>query len=168
MGVTVITGDAAENLDRGAGRRMRLLIDGRATDQRLSALTCVLPAGSSGPPLHTHPGTDELFIVQDGVLLLHAEGTTHRLGPGDAAFVPRATAHTFASTPDSTVSFLTVHTPGGFEEMHRDIYRAEQQAGRAFTPADIMPIAVRHDWTFAGPPLLPTGELAPAVAPSPV
>lgn len=168
MSVTVVTAEAAENLDRGGGRRMRLLIDGEATDQRISALTSVLPAGSSGPPLHRHPGTDELFIVQEGVLLLHVEGGTHRLGPGDAAFVPRATAHTFASTPDSSVSFLTVHTPGGFEQMHRDICRAEQETGRAFTPADIIPIALRHDWALAGPPLLPTGELAPAVAPSPL
>jgi quercetin dioxygenase-like cupin family protein len=167
MGVTVIAADAAENLDRGGGRRMRLLVASEATDQRLSALTSVLPAGSPGPPLHRHPGTDELFIVQDGVLLLHAEGVTHRLGAGDAAFVPRATAHTFASTPDTAVSFLTLHTPGGFEQMHRDICRAEQHAGRAFSAEDIMPIAARHDWTFAGPPLLPTGELAPAVAPSP-
>jgi hypothetical protein len=30
-----------------------------------------------------------------------------------------------------------------------------------------MPIAARHDWSFAGPPLLPAGELArpPAAAP---
>jgi hypothetical protein len=24
-----------------------------------------------------------------------------------------------------------------------------------------MPIAARHDWSFAGPPLLPSGELTP-------
>ena len=56
--------------------------------------------------------------------------------------------------------FVTVHTPGGFEQMHRDICRAEREAGRAFGPAEIMPIAARHDWSFAGPPLLPSGELA--------
>ena len=120
----------------------------------------MVPAGSSGPPLHVHPGTDELFLVQDGILLLHADGTTHRLGPGGTAFVPRGTAHPFASTPEGPVRFLTVHTPGGFEQMHRDVHRAEQEAGRTLTPADIMPIAARHDWSFAGPPLLASGELA--------
>jgi hypothetical protein len=41
------------------------------------------------------------------------------------------------------------------------------EAGRAFGPAEIMPIAAQHDWSFAGPPLLPAGELArpPAAAP---
>ena len=165
MTATVTQADAAENLDRAGGRIMRLLIPAEAAQQRLSALACVVPAGSSGPPLHVHPGTDELFLVQEGVLLLHVDGVTQRLGPGGAAFVPRGTAHTFASTPEGPVRFLAVHTPGGFEQMHRDVHRAEQEAGRTFTPADIMPIAARHDWTFAGPPLLPTGQLAqPAAA----
>jgi hypothetical protein len=75
--------------------------------------------------------------------------------------VPRGTAHTFASGPGEPVRFLTVHTPGGFEQMHRDVCRAEREAGRAFGPAEIMPIAARHDWSFAGPPLLPSGELSP-------
>jgi mannose-6-phosphate isomerase-like protein (cupin superfamily) len=160
MTVTVTTADAAENLDRAGGRVMRLLIDADATGQRLSALVCEVPAGSAGPPLHIHPGTDELFLIQDGTLLLHADGVTRRLGAGDAAFVPRGAPHTFASTPDGPVRFLAVHTPGGFEQMHRDVCRAEREVGREFTAADIMPIAARHDWAFAGPPLLPTGELA--------
>ena len=75
--------------------------------------------------------------------------------------MPRGTAHTFASGPGEPVRFLTVHTPGGFEQMHRDVCWAEREAGRAFGPAEIMPIAARHDWSFAGPPLLPSGELAP-------
>jgi mannose-6-phosphate isomerase-like protein (cupin superfamily) len=167
MTVTVTTADAAENLDRAGGRVMRLLVDADATGQRLSVLSCEAPAGEAGPPLHVHPGTDELFLIQGGTLLLHADGATRRLGAGDAAFVPRGTAHTFASGPGEPARFLTVHTPGGFEQMHRDVCRAEREAGRAFGPAEIMPIAARHDWSFAGPPLLPAGELArpPAAAP---
>jgi len=157
MTITVTTADAAENLDRAGGRVMRLLVDADATGQRLSVVSCEAPAGEAGPPLHIHPGTDELFLVQGGTLLLHADGATHRLGAGAAAFVPRGTAHTFASGPGEPVRFLTVHTPGGFEQMHRDVC----EAGRAFGPAEIMPIAARHDWSFAGPPLLPSGELAP-------
>jgi mannose-6-phosphate isomerase-like protein (cupin superfamily) len=161
MTVTVTTADAAENLDRAGGRILRLLIDADATGQRLAAMACEARAGEPGPPLHVHPGTDELFLVQSGVLLLHADGRTGRLGAGDAAFVPRGTAHTFASAPGAPVRFLTVLTPGGFEQMHRDVCRAEREAGRAFAPGEIMPIAARHDWSLAGPPLLPTGEPAP-------
>ena len=161
MTITVTTADAAENLDRAGGRILRLLIDADATGQRLAAMACEAPAGEPGPPLHIHPGTDELFLVQSGTLLLYADGGTSRLGAGDAAFVPRGTAHTVASAPGAPVRFLAVLTPGGFEQMHRDVCRAEREAGRVFGPAEIMPIAARHDWSLAGPPLLPTGELAP-------
>jgi mannose-6-phosphate isomerase-like protein (cupin superfamily) len=129
MTITVTTADAAENLDRAGGRVMRLLVDADATGQRLSVLSCEAPAGEAGPPLHVHPGTDELFLVQGGTLLLYADGATHRLDAGAAAFVPRGTAHTFASGPGEPVRFLTVHTPGGFEQMHRDVCRAEREAG---------------------------------------
>ena len=160
MPPTVTRAHDAENLDRGEGRIMRLLIDAQAADQRLSVLTCEVSASSSGPPLHIHPGTDELFLVQDGTLLLHVGGQLHRLAAGDAAFVPRGTVHTFASPPEGPVRFTTVHTPGGFEQMHRDVCRAEREAGHALSAPDIMPIAARHDWVLAGPPLLPSGELS--------
>ena len=88
MTITVTTADAAENLDRAGGRVMRLLVDADATGQRLSALACEAPAGEAGPPLHIHPGTDELFLVQGGTLLLHADGRTYRLGAGDRRSCP--------------------------------------------------------------------------------
>lgn len=161
MTASVTVRDAAENLDRGSGRTMRLLLDAGASDGRVSALWCEHPAGTPGPPLHLHPGTDEWFWVHSGTLLVHIDGRVHRLGGGDSAFVPRGLAHAFAGAPGEPVHFLTVHTPGGFEQMHRDVLAAEREAGRPLGSAEIVPIARRHDWVLAGPPLLPTGELAP-------
>jgi mannose-6-phosphate isomerase-like protein (cupin superfamily) len=158
--VTSTTADAAEHLDRGSGRLMRLLLDAGASHGRVSALLCEHPAATAGPPLHVHPGTDEWFWVLAGTLLVHADGQLHRLDPGDSAFVPRGSAHTFAGAPGEAVRFLTVHTPGGFEQMHREVVAAERVAQRPLTPAEIIPIARRHDWLLAGPPLLPHGELA--------
>jgi mannose-6-phosphate isomerase-like protein (cupin superfamily) len=167
MDAVVVSVEDAENLDRGAGRGLRLLLDAAATGGHLSALLCTLEPAQPGPPLHIHPGTDELFVVLEGALLIHAAGRTSRVERGGAAFVPRGTSHTFASPTDAAVRFLGVHTPGGFEQMHRDVLAAEQATGRALAPADIIPIAGRHDWELAGPPLLPSGVLAsvgPAMA----
>jgi glyoxylate utilization-related uncharacterized protein len=111
-----------------------------------------------------HPNSDETFLVLDGTLLLHADGTTHTVPAGGCAFVPRGTPHTFAVAGDEAVRFLAIHTPGGFERMHRDVHEAEQTSGRVLTPEEIIPIAQRHDWVLAGPPLLPTGELGGAPA----
>jgi len=139
---------------------MRLLIDGHGSANQLSVPACERPAATAGPPLHIHEHTDELFIVQGGTLLLHADGQTHRLQAGDVGFVQRDTPHTFAAAPGRPARFIGLCTPAGFEQMHREVHCAEQAAGRPFGPAEIMPIARRHDWKLAGPPLLPTGELA--------
>jgi mannose-6-phosphate isomerase-like protein (cupin superfamily) len=158
------TVDTAENLDRAGGRIMRLLLDSATTDAGLSVLACEAPGDSSGPPLHIHPHTDETFFVVWGTLLLSVDGVTHTLHKGACGFVPRGTAHTFATAGAEAVRFLTIHTPGGFEQMHREVCAAEREAGRALEPAEIIPIAQRHDWTLVGPPLLPSGVLAGAAA----
>jgi quercetin dioxygenase-like cupin family protein len=152
--------DAAENLDRAGGRGMRLLVDSAATGGIVSVLVCEAPQGTPGPPLHIHPESDETFLVLDGVLLLHAAGETHTVTAGGSLFVPRGTPHTFATRPVDAARFIAVHTPGGFELMHREVHAAEAEAGRSLTPEEVIAIAQRHDWQFAGPPLLPSGELA--------
>jgi mannose-6-phosphate isomerase-like protein (cupin superfamily) len=162
MTASVVAADTAENIDRAGGRTMRLLFDADGTGGRLSALVCELPPAEPGPPLHEHPHTDELFVVEQGTLLLHVDGQTHRITAGGAGFVARGTAHTFASAPGDAVRFITVHTPGGFEQMHREVHAAERAAGHPFGPAEIIPIAQRHDWVLVGPPLLPSGQLAGA------
>ena len=160
MTVALTSPDTAENLDRAGGRGMRLLLDSAATGATLSVLMCEAPQASPGPPLHVHPGSDETFILLEGSLLLHTDGQTHTVPAGGAMFVPRGTPHTFATPTDSTARFIAIHTPGGFEQMHRDVHAAEVAAGRPFTPEEIITIARRHDWELVGPPLLPTGQLA--------
>jgi mannose-6-phosphate isomerase-like protein (cupin superfamily) len=160
MTIALTSPDTAENLDRAGGRGLRLLLDSAATDNTLSVLLCEAPPASPGPPLHVHPGSDETFVVLEGALLVHADGRTHTVPAGGSLFVRRGTPHTFATPPDHGSRFITIHTPGGFEQMHREVRAAEVEAGHPFAPEEIIPIASRHDWQLAGPPLLPTGQLA--------
>lgn len=162
MTVALTSPATAENLDRAGGRGMRLLLDSAATAGSLAVLQCEAPAGTPGPPVHVHPESDETFVVLDGTLLVHVEGRTHALTSGSALFVPRGAPHTFATPPGAAARFLALHTPGGFEQMHREVHAAEAAAGRALSPEEIIGIAQHHDWQLAGPPLLPSGELAGA------
>jgi quercetin dioxygenase-like cupin family protein len=164
MTIALTSPDTAENLDRAGGRGMRLLVDSASTGETLSVLLCEAPAAEAGPPLHVHPRSDETFLVLEGALLVHADGRTHTVPAGGSVFVPRGTPHTFATAAGHAARFVAIHTPGGFEQMHRDVHAAEAEAGRPLGPQEIIAIAQRHDWELAGPPLLPTGELARPVS----
>ena len=41
-------------------------------------------------PLHIHAGEDEGLYVLEGELVVHIDGTDHRLGPMGFAMAPRA------------------------------------------------------------------------------
>jgi quercetin dioxygenase-like cupin family protein len=61
-------------------------------------------------PLHSHK-EDEVLYVLDGELVVHIDGTDHRLGRNGIAFAPRGTPHAFMVASD-TARVLTVLTPG--------------------------------------------------------
>ena len=46
-------------------------------------------------PLHTHPDSDETMIVLDGEIVMHMDGTDHRIGAGGVAVAPRGVPHAF-------------------------------------------------------------------------
>jgi quercetin dioxygenase-like cupin family protein len=90
-----------------------------------------MPRGKT-TPLHVHPHEDETFIVLEGELLVHAEGTEHPVGPGGVAVVPRGSRHAFLVTSE-TARILALQTPGSGEAFYRDASEpatAETDPGR--------------------------------------
>jgi quercetin dioxygenase-like cupin family protein len=61
-------------------------------------------------PLHTHPAEETMYVL-DGEILLHIDGTEHRVEAGDVAMAPRGVAHAFLVVSTS-VRMLTLQTPG--------------------------------------------------------
>jgi uncharacterized cupin superfamily protein len=68
-------------------------------------------------PLHTHP-SDETIIVLSGEIVMHLDGSDHRVGPGGMAVAPRGVPHAFMVTTDET-RLLCLHTPGSCEAFYR-------------------------------------------------
>ncbi len=62
-------------------------------------------------PLHTHPEADETMYVLQGEIVMHLDGTEHRLGAGGVAVAPRGVPHAFLVTADGT-RLLCLQTPG--------------------------------------------------------
>jgi mannose-6-phosphate isomerase-like protein (cupin superfamily) len=148
-----------QDVSRGA-REMTIAVSSRDTDSAYSVVECALAAGRSGPPLHVHPGSDEIFVVLSGTLLLHVDGVVVEAAADQVVTVPRGAVHTFATGPDAGAHFVTVHKPGGFEQFHVEASAAAQRAGRQLTVEELSDIARLHDWAPMGPPMLPTGALA--------
>jgi quercetin dioxygenase-like cupin family protein len=72
-------------------------------------LEVLQPEGKT-PPLHVHPEADETFYVLEGDLLVHVDGTEHRVHQGGVLVVPRGAPHTFVVT-SQTARMLLAFTP---------------------------------------------------------
>ncbi len=140
-------------------RGLNILLSSQSSGGVLAVVECDIPVATAGPPMHTHPGSDETFLVQSGTLLVYLDGDVAELGAGELVHIPRGTPHTFATPPGGGARFLTLHTPGGFERFHAAAADAERLHGAPLPPADLMGIAAGFDWQLVGPPLLPTGVL---------
>ncbi|MDX2880288.1 cupin domain-containing protein, partial [Streptomyces ipomoeae] len=65
-----------------------------------------------GPPPHTHPGTESVYVIE-GTLRYHIADETVEAGPGSFIHIPEGTLERFE--PTSTVRLLITYTPGGIE-----------------------------------------------------
>lgn len=56
---------------------------------------------------HSHPDTDELFLVLEGCLHMEFRDRTEVLGPGEMIIVPRGVEH-FPQVPEGEVKLLLI------------------------------------------------------------
>lgn len=132
------------------GVSYRTILSGKDSGGAMSVLDSVSPPGS-GPPRHVHGAEDEAFIVLSGECEFWIAGRGLICGPGETAYVPRGTEHTFRVIGDRPSRHLVILTPGGFEAFF------EEMAARGLrVPEDMDRIAAagsRHPLSFTGPPL---------------
>lgn len=82
-------------------------------------------------PLHVHENEDETLYVLEGEILVHIDGSDHRVGPHGVAVAPRGVPHAFLVTSPSA-RVLTLQTPGSAEAFYRG---ASEPAGSDTTPS---------------------------------
>lgn len=70
-------------------------------------------------PLHTHPDSDETMVVLDGEIVMHMNGTDHRIAAGGVAVAPRGVPHAFL-VASATARLLCLHTPGCCQAFYWD------------------------------------------------
>ena len=133
------------------------LVPASASGGAVSVFRATMPEGF-GPPRHIHTREDEVFLVLAGEVLFDIDGRILRTGPGTTVFMPRGVPHTFR-VQSPTAVMLGVMTPGGFEELFRNLGVA---AGERALPAPgavpfdipaVMAAQERLGTQVVGPPL---------------
>jgi quercetin dioxygenase-like cupin family protein len=87
-------------------------------------------------PLHVHHREDEAFWMLDGEATLYVGDATIEMSAGDYAFGPREIPHRY-TVGEAGCRMLFICTPGGFEELVRDM--SEPAASRALPPPPEQP-----------------------------
>jgi|SRR5829696_951677 len=97
------------------GREGQLdLIENELTGGSYRVMVGEAPAGE-GPPMHTHPHTDEGFYVGDGEITFVFPDREVVAGPGSFVFIPRTVEHTaYISKP---LRGLLIYSPGDPEHI---------------------------------------------------
>jgi len=134
------------------GRALEVLLSTEQSGGATSVLECFVAAGSSGPPVHVHPESDETFLVLAGTLLVYLDGVVTEVGEGGLMHVTRGVEHTFATDPSHDARFLTIHTPGGFERFHAAAAAAAAERGGPLSRQELGMLASTFDWRLQFPP----------------
>jgi quercetin dioxygenase-like cupin family protein len=128
------------------GSRVRILVDGDATEGRLGVIDQIdVPPGDM-PPLHLHREADECFYVLEGEVTFYMPGVERRLGPGDFLHAPRGIPHTYRAG-DKPGRWLVISQPAGFERFVADVSRLSE-----VTPERLATVAAEHDIEILAPP----------------
>jgi quercetin dioxygenase-like cupin family protein len=94
-------------------------------------------------PLHTHPDSDESMYVLAGEIIVHVDGTDHRVAEGGLAVAARGVPHAFlVLSPQARV--LCLHTPGTCQAFYLEASEplaAGTSAARASGTVDFRRIA---------------------------
>jgi mannose-6-phosphate isomerase-like protein (cupin superfamily) len=107
-----------------AGNRIRIKV------ASASQLVCDYDAAPHfpGPPMHIHPGFDESYLVLEGRLAVIIEEQHTVLEPGAIAYVSGSVPHTFSNPDGQRARFLSVCSPGGFEQFFRAVATGDHEA----------------------------------------
>jgi mannose-6-phosphate isomerase-like protein (cupin superfamily) len=90
----------------------------------------------NGPPPHIHRREDEAFYVLDGAFSVLLGGRSFEVSAGDFVYIPRGALHTYKNVGSSLGRFLVILTPGGLENLLREIGEPARQEPVSRAAAD--------------------------------
>ena len=108
---------------------------GNETNGKYFLSETTVPAGDTGPPLHTHSHEDESFYLRKGKLIFTIEGEEIELNEGEFLNIEKGEKHTWKNLSDIDAELIVTFSPAGIEnmfiEMDQDPYNL-QAIGRKY------------------------------------
>jgi quercetin dioxygenase-like cupin family protein len=115
-----ITADGADAPHVGVvGDTYTILVSGKDTAGRYSAIDMLVPPGG-GPPPHRHD-FEEMFTVIEGTVEFTFRGEKFVAQPGTTLNVPANAPHSFRNATSDPARLLCVCSPAGQEEFFMEI-----------------------------------------------
>lgn len=121
MAPRIIRAGEGEVLGPPDGVRDRFLIDAKDWGGRLAVVEHLFAPRSILAPLHRHAHEDEFSLVLEGRVWGQFEDEEVVAEAGDLVIKPRGEWHTMWNAGDEPARLLELITPGGLEEMFRQI-----------------------------------------------
>ncbi|WIJ26414.1 cupin domain-containing protein [Devosia sp. RR2S18] len=112
--------DGGETVDLGS-LGARFLLDTAGSQGRVSIVEHWVPPRTLAAPLHRHSREDEYSLVLKGRMGARVGERTLEANSGDFVLKPRNEWHTFWNPGDEECRLLEIISPGGFEELFKEI-----------------------------------------------
>jgi len=100
---------------------LNFIATGDETDGKYFLSETIIPAGDSGPPIHTHSKEDEGFYLKKGELIFHVEGEEIKLRTGEYLNIEKGEKHTWRNESESDAELIVTFVPAGIENMFKEL-----------------------------------------------
>jgi quercetin dioxygenase-like cupin family protein len=133
--ILLVQQDTAEVLKVGP-MTIRVLEDGRNTDNRIGAISLTIPGHTPGPPQHWHRMHDETFLITKGRVRFTTGKVDHDTKVGDYVVLSTKAVHTFSNPFDEEGEFFSSFTPAYYVDYLRMLAKWGSD-GRKLTPDEM-------------------------------
>jgi quercetin dioxygenase-like cupin family protein len=134
-----------EWLNSRTGERICIRVSGRETAGAYS-VTEIVSSPGDGTRIHIHHNEDEHFFILEGTVHFLYGEKEFDATPGTILSLSRGIPHAWVNGTEAPIRMLVLFTPGGCEEVLREIARGADGA-------EILTISNRYGVSVVGPPL---------------
>ena len=114
---------------------LTFIATGNETNGKYFLSKTTVPAGDTGPPVHTHSHEDESFYLRKGKLIFTIEGEEIELNEGEFLNIEKGEKHTWKNLSDIDAELIVTFSPAGIEKMFIEMDQAPynlQAIGRKY------------------------------------